>query len=1645
MCQKVRKIYLEVGYTAVSLEIPAGEVAGAAVETQGREDWSTLYIEGWAIALSGIVYAVAKSEFFFNSVGKQMLPVAFPTVYTPLDKNVRVGAIVETCDADDPPMMRWMWRPEPEPDGWKAINAPTWPRLVLPISQLDGPGNYVIRGSLLDDSAKVEILFDIEILPLPPPTATLYAPAVVATTCGALLDASHSRDPGGAPLTFHWSCSPAATDGTDMLASPSLADLEACTALAAGASDGGGDGSVLELLPGTLGPGRYDFSVLVAREDANATQNATVEVVEVGADDSPPPVVTIAAPPVEVSPQRPFELLAEISTTSACGAPEWQAWWILNISDDGEPQADNSTALLLESETPAPNAADDAGIASAISEVQIAPPWLVPPGRYILRLVLSTAPGAHPFSPAHHVFDSVPLVVDMPPIGGECLVYPRAGNATLTPFRLGSLNWVDDDLPLMHRFTWRMESADASGPWIALNPWSLSEELRPILFGSAGGIVVKAEAKDTLGSISSAEGTAVIVKPRKLPEESDLLKKLDVAAAIGEPYVMLNSATSVAATMAEAGGGSPQLCMSLLGNVEKSGALDDPSNEAVSASTAVMMSVLDSENAMSTAKAKHLNMTGLPAVDFEVAAKSTELISKIASAGRGLDEGLEQKTAGTLLGSMGTMMRTLAVNPEVTSGAIGMRGPPLDAEEETKLLRWLSDQMHKASSEIGTAVMKAAKVGESVNIGSEVGPRLALHKADPDIVGGKGVFVGSFVIPPLGEALAESINDDGRRLEGCLSDGVILQETIWPSNIVGYMGTRGSAATMPRPSLPVSYTARKGVEAVVNIDEDCCDIAEDTIVSMEIVACGRVAKLTNLSSYIKFEVPLASRPTLSDNLTETRVCQYLNTTSQAWTDEGCYVEALLDDSVICSCNHLSSFTAGFGSFVSTFKEVIYCANVEVLSTTAFTNLERGGWQSRAASVIYQVVVVSYFVLALISLNLNCWRQKKLGVRRHQFLEMLASEDREDEERKAQGSLKRMQRAAAKNGKTAFLAKALWWLNYKVFGIIVAPFEECMMRNTIGGLGIALTIQQIKETTIRDVGLTRNDVQGLMQCKGLKKMQMDASITSLASAQLGIEGVLDAYATVLGKAREDFVGSSKLAKHLRMWSLFLTHHPIVQLVQPSITVKRSLQLVAVAMNLFGTLGTSALFFIASDWTYNLASADECSFTGVGARLARDIWVVAISSFFAFFPPLTLIWVHSRTRPYREDKQMRRNDSYKRACEDNFMILVGLVYSGWWVFLTFSFLANVSETDANDWLIAFSLHFLKAWFAAPFCVALVWHNMVKLVFSRPRLVSDLGEVMEALLATERAVSKSKIYSYDEDGRPILRPAWLDGFARGATFHTDKAQDVFNEWADYIAQTSPPISPPPMEAMAAMSGARMLELPPGEPGTMAITDGRAKEEEDTLKAAIADGNPKEEEKAAEVLAVTVPPNLAALQAETPSRRRSEISKISRQDSCATIRPETAEDKAYPREDPVCDLRVPIEVAPTFNTWAEEWYRMQPEGVDLLPRETLPTGLHSTLPLSPMAHRSFEKRAHRLGLRREGTRVIDGRQPVAFTHQVDTPTWVTEWRPPPKAPTSPLSAWSTLADRQQPSRTPKAKGLQPPKRLALSTSSKGHLEFHG
>ncbi|CAK0821334.1 unnamed protein product [Prorocentrum cordatum] len=588
------------------------------------------------------------------------------------------------------------------------------------------------------------------------------------------------------------------------------------------------------------------------------------------------------------------------------------------------------------------------------------------PGTYQLRLVLSESeyPGfTEDASSNIFVYDSASFLIDEPPTGGSCQVFPSSGNATLTKFTLSSLNWLDDDLPLLHSFSKcigasqrRTGGCDA---WVTLSAYSQSQTMQNVLFSSTGTMTVRALAQDALGSSAEATTEVEVFELTQVINDDELLSVVTAVASFGDPFTTLAAVSAVAET---SGGGNQEFSSALLDAMGNSGALADASTEAISASSTALASIVSAASTVSTAS-DGSETTAAPTavvVQMEVAEKAATVVTSIASAAAGLDEGMQADTATVLMSSVATLLNT-ATAAIADNGTAAAGGNSTSAQAQKQ--KGLSGQLQQAAEAIGDAVIQAASAGETVTLNTSSGLELSVQKADSDQLAAGGVSMGGFTLPPMPELAASRRLQAGRRLPG--GAGIGLQQAKWPSNPFSYAGSAASTTSSSGQAVDTtipfdgvrSFTIRQGGE--------------------EVAVSGLVQPITML-------LPLSGGRRLSQSqdtvVEEVHECMFFNHTQDAWSSEGCWLVEVNDDSITCNCTHLSFFSSAVGFVTSALGDFL-CPNVAILAPAGFANLGKGQWAMQRGGIVLWTLLAIHLAITLLA----AWRQGSWKTKPNFFL------------------------------------------------------------------------------------------------------------------------------------------------------------------------------------------------------------------------------------------------------------------------------------------------------------------------------------------------------------------------------------------------------------------------------------------------------------------------------------------------------------------------------------------------------------------------------------------------------------------------------------------------------------------------------------
>jgi len=1271
-------------FTAQEVSIVAenARVAGEPLLTEHQ-----LYVEGKR-AIANQTTAFGSTSFSFDTSGNlKISEAAGIREWTLLDTNVRLEASIQSCvELTATPTVEWSWSKVVNGSDpvWTTIDGQSRLRMKVGIDTLDGEADYVFRCNIVGEDTFVD--FDVIINGIPPPVADIAAPETASPSCTAVLDASGSYDPSGASLSFAWQC----------IASSNTSQAK-CDTLVSGVTS-----SRLDITGGTLDAGLYTFYVQASRTDAAASTSATLLLTN--SLGVPPPSVSMARPPQEVSPQLELEFSALIISSGECQAPPWEAWWILPTQPNGDPIEANATLLTRTQD--------------GTGALVVPAPLPVQPGQYLLRLTLasSSLATATEGTNSFFAFDSFPFLVDEPPSDGRCQIFPEEGNVSTTSFRLLSLDWVDDDLPLEHRFFWRQgDLLTANGTWKVLRSWGMGDTFENVLFGQIGTVSGRAEARDTLGSVSLAFSEATVVMPPEPPGEDLLANALSSVAAGGEPFATLAAITAVADTSSSGAGASKEFANTMLDTMSGSGALEDATPEAVGATANALNSILGSSLANAEATASDSGGAPTPAaVDPEVASKAAAFVGSIASAAGTLEDGLDTDTATTLFGSVDTLFLSVAVSPTPSPAANAgslVAGESSEEEQAANLAaaQALSTQLQSATSAIGEAVLKGAAVGEPVSITSG-GLSMSLVKETAASMASESKAIGDVIFPPM-PGLASSAR---RRLEECADSGIGLQNTKWPSNPFAYKGPNSTANL----SIPQGWAG------------SCCSVDQEVVQSIDIKACGEILEVRDLQENITFVIPAARIASDTSTFEELRLCQYFDLNKQAWSTEGCIVAEATDTNVTCSCNHLSAFTVAFGTISAIIEEavlsVVVCANVNVLSPGGLERMfTTGAWVFTRAGIVMWVVIILFIGLTVYAFRAaEKPKHFELGTSREAVLIRIYQHHHSAEAKEAKlvavaDSWTRMREAAEAKGRSRLTALVVWQMKKFVLGP-QAKVEEHLVDSVIQSFFVLMTLAGMQQMAVAKLGIDRKDARILFRQnqRSLEDVSSDSAVNPVTTKLFeSLTSLTDTVAGEVEKYSEDIVGEQPRARQLVQ--TFKAFHPVARATKQSVSMWRGIMVLAMALNVFGSLAVTALFLQSSSIDLAVSTPEYCAEQGFWVNLIRDIGYALLSSLVAAGPTFSLLFLHRRPIKYFEDEQMQKKSLRIRLGLDYILVLVAVAWVCLCALLSLSFVANVRASDGDHWIVSALVFFLRQWLIMPFAIAFTWEQLATRVSGKPEL--------------------------------------------------------------------------------------------------------------------------------------------------------------------------------------------------------------------------------------------------------------------------------------------------------------------------------------
>eukprot|EP00929_Paragymnodinium_shiwhaense_P056524 TRINITY_DN28284_c0_g5_i1.p1 TRINITY_DN28284_c0_g5~~TRINITY_DN28284_c0_g5_i1.p1 ORF type:complete len:2602 (-),score=480.12 TRINITY_DN28284_c0_g5_i1:145-7950(-) len=793
-----------------------------------------------------------------------LVPVIGKRVYSTADDFVQLQAQVVGCDSavkDLTTPVSWRWRPQDSGDWvWLTDRAQKLPNLLFPVDALGGEGEYVFRANasnlgLLQVSAEVE--FVMEMIGEPLPEARLKAPSKWFPACELSLDASGSFDVTGADLSYAWSCS-----------SPDGPSGQTCSATLAGLVN---TATSSFTIPGeSLPAGNYTFSVSVSRDGGpQATASTTVSSVSV-----PIPTVSMAQMPEQVSPQQPLVLQATVTSSGACSQPAWHAWWLLSSDTPAEGQ------ILVQSQE------RDVSLSAPLPAGELQ-------GQYKLRLLFSESPNADWQSASAVFVDSSHFDIDMPPYNGRCVASKIDIGTHFDVFEIGSIAWIDDDLPLQHRIE-QKEGED----WTVLLDWNIRGYIAPVVITRPGTTEFKCKVRDTLSSSAMASTSVTTAGDERTMEQmledvnTSIMAATDPALAVLATFRIAEAAFNSTGTL--------------------------PLNQLISAM--VVNDVMANPTPVMEAQFYQMMYWGWANGVWSCnSASTTENCLSFEITSSGLRVKFLFDKGNSLLQYIGMTTAMLRALIRVSAESLNQTMTEMTSEERrlqsadaVQQLEGVVQAMDSSSAERVLKIMEECyhrvvwAMLDSLPSGVELVVETELFKVRAKKESGQkvaeqGSTCGSFSLPGLG-ALVSGEGD------------VMLQSVNWTYNPFAWASKPPANATVDG--------ADAGAGDMLDASAECCEMDNESVQSMEVSSRNGLVNVSNLSKPIVFFLsaprrhedtadstwdPTLQFETITSKVNNLRKCQWFNLKTDEWSEEGCRTVAVTEEGLECECNHLTSF------------------------------------------------------------------------------------------------------------------------------------------------------------------------------------------------------------------------------------------------------------------------------------------------------------------------------------------------------------------------------------------------------------------------------------------------------------------------------------------------------------------------------------------------------------------------------------------------------------------------------------------------------------------------------------------------------------------------------------------------------------------
>lgn len=400
--------------------------------------------------------------------------------------------------------------------------------------------------------------------------------------------------------------------------------------------------------------------------------------------------------------------------------------------------------------------------------------------------------------------------------------------------------------------------------------------------------------------------------------------------------------------------------------------------------------------------------------------------------------------------------------------------------------------------------------------------------------------------------------------------------------------------------------------------------------------------------------------TLRADATEDDQCVFWEKTSSMWSTEG--IKRMHDGSsnLVCATNHLSLF----GSIAKAFVRTLVCSNIRaIFSLEGLKTLLRSPWWTIRAPAI--TLWATLLVFACVFFHAR-------------MADAISHETTLTAEKAHEKSLRSQGRAPPVQQKSSMMStvwNAAWQLN---------AFVGFM--NTMG-----------RKFCSKDSG------SGL----GLVPLQMQLDIIIRSRVGIGRQSLQSAGCTEMKRSGQNAVQKFRKSSFVdRAAFLFKAKQPLLAAMQPNFELSHAARVAVLCTMLLGSSAASALFFATAGGAAGSEDPEECQSSQTWQdELVESCTIGILSALFSGLPAMAFLALPRRRLSVQTRNAARRYYS--------FWILLCL-YGLLCLFVVATFLAKVTATDGNRWLISMLASAAQKLVLSPFILSVSMASYTSIAF-------------------------------------------------------------------------------------------------------------------------------------------------------------------------------------------------------------------------------------------------------------------------------------------------------------------------------------------